>query len=66
MVSCSTLTNLSGSKKDQTIAELTKKNYIYCEALNPIFWSKSDTEDTLLQVKKHNALYKELCPQRQK
>ena len=58
MASCSILTNSKENKINQ--------DYIYCEVLEPIYWSKSDTEETLLQVKKHNELYKRLCPQLQK
>lgn len=32
-----------------------------CEATQPIRWSRSDTDETIIQVKAHNAVWKSLC-----
>jgi len=32
-----------------------------CARWSPIYWSKTDTDDTIKQVKEHNAVYKRLC-----
>ena len=34
---------------------------VYCNAALPIYWSKSDTDKTIAQVKEHNAAWKALC-----
>lgn len=34
---------------------------VACQAFQPITWSKQDTDDTLRQVKAHNAVYLTLC-----
>lgn len=31
-------------------------------ALKPITWSDEDTDETIAQVKEHNAVWKALCP----
>lgn len=35
---------------------------VVCETMRPIAWSKSDTDQTIFQVKTHNRVLKELCP----
>ena len=32
-----------------------------CTVFGPIYWSAKDTDDTIKQVKEHNAAGKELC-----
>lgn len=32
-----------------------------CSRWRPIYWSRSDTEETIRQVKEHNAVFKKLC-----
>lgn len=32
-----------------------------CKAFKPISWSKKDTDQTIREVKSHNAAYKALC-----
>lgn len=33
-----------------------------CKAFRPISWSKHDTDQTIREVKGHNAVYDKLCP----
>jgi hypothetical protein len=33
----------------------------FCKIAKPISWSKSDTDQTILEVKEHNAVGKALC-----
>lgn len=34
---------------------------VACSAFEPIRWSNKDTNDTILQVKAHNAAWKAIC-----
>lgn len=34
---------------------------ISCDAFRPISWSKSDTFETTLQIREHNAAWRPLC-----
>ncbi len=34
---------------------------VACSAFEPIRWSKRDTEETIRQVKEHNAVWKAIC-----
>lgn len=34
---------------------------LYCEAYIPVRWSKSDTDETIAQVKANNAVFTALC-----
>jgi len=36
---------------------------VACEVFRPITWSLRDTEDTIREVKAHNAAWKALCGQ---
>ena len=36
----------------------------YCEAFRPISWSSMDSEETILQVTGHNAVWVSLCRDR--
>lgn len=38
--------------------------YVYCEVEAPISWSTKDTDQTIAEVKEHNAVYKSLCPKK--
>lgn len=33
----------------------------YCKVVEPIGWSVEDTDETIAQVKSHNAVWVELC-----
>ena len=35
---------------------------VVCAAFEPIRWSKKDTDETIRQVKEHNAAWKAVCP----
>lgn len=35
---------------------------VYCQIEKPISWSKRDTDQTIREVKEHNAVHKALCP----
>jgi hypothetical protein len=37
---------------------------VACSAFEPIHWSKKDTDDTIRQVKEHNAAWAALCGSR--
>ena len=34
---------------------------VACSAFEPIRWSKKDTDDTIRQIKKHNAAWNTIC-----
>ena len=53
LAGCSTLMP-SASKQASTT--------FYCEAYQPVLWSKADTDDTIRQTKANNAVYKTICP----
>lgn len=39
----------------------TEGHAFFCQVAEPISWSSKDTGITILQVKQHNAVGKELC-----
>lgn len=34
---------------------------VFCSVAQPIYWSKSDTDKTLAQIREHNAAYVAIC-----
>lgn len=52
LTACATLTGC---------ATMTASGGTECTRWRPIYWSKSDTDDTIRQVKEHNAVFKKLC-----
>ena len=42
-------------------ARTTASEGTECVRWKPIYWSKADTDSTVLQVKEHNAGWKRLC-----
>jgi hypothetical protein len=34
---------------------------VACASYKPVYWSKSDTPETVSQIKEHNAAWKALC-----
>ena len=44
-----------------TIPSVAPTDKVFCGASQPIYWSKSDTDKTILAVKEHNAAWKALC-----
>lgn len=49
LASCALMTGTSVSK------------HAGCESFKPITWSPNDTDETLKQIKAHNAVWKSLC-----
>ena len=39
----------------------TGNDVVACSAFEPIRWSAKDTDDTIRQVKEHNAAWKGIC-----
>lgn len=54
------ISSLSGCVPNMTAA------YVYCEVEAPITWSTKDTDQTIAEVKSHNAVFKSLCPNKKK
>ncbi len=42
-------------------ATTTASGGIECVRWKPILWSKTDTDETIRQVKEHNAVWSEVC-----
>lgn len=59
LVGCATLTNSNGPTKVSPKPEPVQSSY--CLVAKPIYWSAKDTDDTIRQIKEHNAVWKELC-----
>lgn len=55
LAGCATLTTAFGA----TEAIDTKE--VACAAFKPITWSTRDTDETIAEVREHNAAYAELC-----
>lgn len=61
IASCGTTGSLAIENKVSPTVE--NRGATFCEIATPIYWSKKDTEETVKQVKKHNAHGVELnCP----
>lgn len=56
LASCASLTNLLGQTERRVDV-----NAVACGAFKPITWSRNDTDQTLLQVRQHNAAWVALC-----
>lgn len=56
MISLVTLTSCA-----TTTTSVAPTDKVFCGAARPIYWSKSDTDKTIAQVKEHNAAWKALC-----
>lgn len=52
---CATTTGSGATSTPPPAAET------YCQIAKPITWSSRDTDDTIRQVKEHNAVYLRLC-----
>ena len=44
-----------------TTGSVVPTDKVACGAFRPIYWSRKDTTETLVQVKEHNAAGKALC-----
>jgi len=51
---CGKTTDLSAVKSD------VKKATAFCSVAKPIEWDDEDTDDTIVQVKQHNSVWKAL------
>jgi len=49
---CASLTGIAATRPVDTS----------CEAFKPISWSVKDTDETIIEVKRHNAKFAALCP----
>lgn len=63
---CATLTNFSGLPKaaPREIPQQTATidpNKVACGSFEPILWSPQDTDQTIKQIKTHNAAWVTLC-----
>jgi hypothetical protein len=47
---------ISGCKTTDTVV-----TDIDCEVFRPVSWSKSDTLQTVAQIKEHNAVWRSIC-----
>ena len=52
---CASLTSLSGPKPTYNPVP------VMCDIFVPIKWNKSDTDETLKQIKAHNGVWLQLC-----
>lgn len=52
---CATTTGSGATSTPPPAAET------YCQVARPISWSTKDTDETIRQVKAHNAVYTKLC-----
>lgn len=50
---CATTTASGGTDAPKTVV---------CKVFQPISWSSKDTDETIKEVKAHNAVYLALCP----
>lgn len=57
--SCATMM-ASGATESPAVTE-TLGHAAFCDVAEPIAWSGGDTPETIVQVKEHNAVGKELC-----
>lgn len=56
LMSCAPMTSLSAPRPP-----ITKPTNEFCAIYKPIHWSKSDTDQTLIEVKENNAVWVKLC-----
>ncbi len=59
LTACETLTTASGGTE---LPPEVDPSRVACEAFRPITWSRSDTPETVAEVKEHNAAWRALCP----
>lgn len=52
---CATLTSIFGPTEEIDV------NAVACGGFHPITWSRADTDDTIRQVREHNAAWEALC-----
>lgn len=59
LTACGSLTATGGTDLPPEVDPVK----VACEAFGPISWSYRDTDQTIREVKAHNASWKELCGQ---
>lgn len=59
LAACTSLTATGGTDLPPEVDPVK----VACEAFGPISWSYRDTDETIREVKSHNASWKELCGQ---
>jgi len=53
---------LTGCATPMTGSAATEAGHAsFCDVAKPIYWSKADSADTIVQAKEHNAVGKALC-----
>lgn len=57
LASCASLTSL----RDVKPAASVDPNRVACGSFSPITWSPADTDESIAQIKEHNAAWKRLC-----
>lgn len=53
------LVTLSGCAT--TIHSAVPTDKVTCAAIQPVYWSKNDTDKTIAQIKEHNAAWASIC-----
>lgn len=62
MLLCAMLTlNACGTTTGSDVIEPTVGADTFCRVAKPITWSSRDTDETIREVKEHNAVYVRLC-----
>lgn len=56
LTGCALLTSLSGPKKPTY-----DPRPLMCQVFVPIHWSPKDTDDTIKEIKAHNAVWLDVC-----
>lgn len=56
LTACASLTNFRATEPAQS-----QTARVACESFTPIRWSKADTDETIAQIKAHNAAWVALC-----
>lgn len=59
---CAVMTAIVGISALAGCSTNLRAAYVYCQVEQPISWSTKDTDQTISEVKQHNAVYKSLCP----
>lgn len=61
LIGCETMTGSSDRAISITAPKVEPVKDSFCLVAKPIYWADGDTDDTIKQVKEHNAVYKRLC-----
>ncbi len=60
---CAALTDIAGTDTSRSTDERDERlgHMIPCLLFNSIHWSKSDTDQTIIEIKRHNRLLEHYC-----